>query len=165
MPVRRLLFAAVLVSGACLAISFGLVEFWGWAAGMAAATIVWLMGLRRGSPWMPVAAGWGLLAGIVVGAGAGLLFPLVLLAALGFLAAWDLSRLVERLDLMKDGGTASEYAFAHLKLLGAVLAAALVLGLLVGGVEIDLPFGWIVGLTVLVLILVRVSVSLLQRWE
>jgi hypothetical protein len=39
------------------------------------------------------------------------------------------------------------------------------IGLVVWNVTIELPFAWIAGLTVLVLILVRVAISLLQRWE
>jgi hypothetical protein len=53
---------------------------------------------------------------------------LLLLAALGFLAAWDLTRLVERLQLVQDPAVALLYAGQHLKVLGLVLAAGLVLG-------------------------------------
>jgi hypothetical protein len=165
MPVRKLLLISVLVSGACLAAAFALAEQWGWALAAGAITILWLEGLRRDSPWLPGLGMWGMLAGIIVAAGSGLAFLLVLLAALGFLATWDLTRVVDRLALVQDPGMASVYTYSHLKLLGAVLAAGLTLGLAAGNITLDLPFAWLVGLTVLALILVRVAISLLQRWE
>jgi len=140
-----------------------LVEFWGWTTAAVTATLVWLWGLRRASPWLPALAGWGLLVGTVLGAGAGLAFPLLLLAALGLLAAWDLSRLESRLALVKDPGAVSEVVYGHLKPLGAVLLAALLLGLLVGSLDLELSFAWIVGLALLAVILLRTAISLAAR--
>lgn len=160
MPLRRILYASVFVAGGCLAAAFALAELWGWMALMAGAAVLFLWGLWRSSPWLPVIAGWGLLAGMVAAALGGLTFPLVLLAALGLLTAWDLARLMSRLALVKDAGLASEFAYRHLKSLGGVLLAALALGLLGGVLRLELSFIWIAGLVLMALILVRLAVSL-----
>jgi hypothetical protein len=172
-PVRPLLYASILVSGGCLVLAFAQVEFWNWVIAMAAFTALWLVGLwRRSLPnpdarflWMPAAGAWGLLVGVLIAAGTGLSFLLVLLAALAFLSAWDLSRLVARLELVRDSAMANRYARPHLVVLGAVLVVSLLIGLVLSNVALTLPFGWIAGMVVLVLILVRVAISLMQRWD
>jgi hypothetical protein len=106
-----------------------------------------------------------LLLGIAVSAGSNLSFLLVLLASLTFLAAWDLTRLTDRIQLVKDEETANRYARSHLGVLAAVLGAGMLIGIIVMNIEINLTFAWIAGLTVLVLILIRIATGLLQRWE
>jgi hypothetical protein len=165
MRVRPLLIASILIVGISLTAAFALEELWSWVVGMAALTGLWLWGLRRGSGWVPVLTGLGFLLGLLTGGGAGLSFPLLLLAALGLLAAWDLTRLLSRLALVRDDAVAVRYTYDHLKLLGAVLLAALVLGIVMTGIDLELSFIWIVGLTLLVLVLLRVTVSLVQRRE
>jgi hypothetical protein len=165
MPVRPLLYAALVIAGAALTAAYAVLGFWSWAVAMAVLALLWLVGLWRSQPFLRGLGTWGLLAGLVVGAGSGLPVLLLLLAALGFLAAWDLTRLVERMQLVRDPAVALMYAGQHLKVLGLVLAAGLVLGLAAFNVELQIRFGWLVGLVVLVLILVRLAISLLQRWE
>jgi hypothetical protein len=165
MRVRSLLTASVLIAGVSLAAAFALVEMWNWTVGLAVLTVLWLWGMHRRSGWIPVLAGLGILVGLVTGGGAGLSFPLVLLSALGLLSAWDLTRLLSRLALVRDDAVASRYIYDHLKLLGPVLLAALLLGLVSTIIELELSFAWIVGLTLLVVVLLRMTVSLIQRWE
>jgi hypothetical protein len=165
MTARRFLIGSILVTGICLTAAYLQVELWAWSAGMAVLTVIWLVGLWRRSAVMPAAGAWGLLVGMIFAAGVGLSFLLVLLASLAFLSAWDLTRLVDRMQLVQDPAMAQAYARSHLAVLGAVVAVALLIGLVIWNVTIELPFAWIAGLTVLVLILVRVAISLLQRWE
>jgi hypothetical protein len=159
------MYAALVIAGAALTAAYAMLGFWSWALAMAVLALLWLVGLWRSLPFLRGMGTWGLLAGLVVGAGSGLPVIMLLLAALGFLATWDLTRLVERMQLVRDPAVALVYAGQHLKVLGLVLAAGLVLGLAAFTVELQIRFGWLVGLVVLVLILVRVAVSLLQRWE
>jgi hypothetical protein len=108
---------------------------------------------------------WGMLAGIFGGRGLDWLSCWCCWQRWAFLAAWDLTRVVDRLALVQDPGMASVYAVFAPEAAGSGFGGGADAG--PGGRQHHAGSAVCLagGLTVLVLILVRVAISLLQRWE
>jgi hypothetical protein len=59
MPVRPLLYAALMIAGAALTAAYAVLGFWNWAVAMAVLALLWLVGLWRSQPFLRGLGGHG----------------------------------------------------------------------------------------------------------
>jgi len=147
-------YAAISIVFAALlpASGYALGGRWIGAAACVALGGLWLAGLRRGSNGIEGLGLVGFVAIAAVGVWLDLAAPLLLVGAVAALVAWDLDRFAQRLLSAGHVEAAPVLVRAHLKWLLIVAGLGLLLGLLAGGIQVPLSFGWVLGLGALAIV-------------
>jgi hypothetical protein len=147
---KRLVVGSIVLATLVLALGCAMGAFWGGAVIVMLLGALWLLGWRRGWTWTNTLA----LVGNVIMAALGVwlrIAPLVLLlGVVAALAAWDLFSFAARLRRTPQVIGEASLVRAHLRRLGMVLGAGLLLGALSLTVRFGLSFGWALGLALLV---------------
>ena len=155
--------SALVISIACLTQAYMAVGYWWIVLAIPAMLVFWIATNKRSAS----RAGWALLAVYLILAMIGVLLkaqvPILLIGTIGALVAWDLS------DLREDtaGQARIEAVVAletrRLQVLGVTAAISLVLTLVVPSIRLQVPFGIIVLLVLMVAACLRYAVQRLAN--
>jgi hypothetical protein len=148
------LYAAISVVFAALlsATAYALGGHWVGATASIVLGGLWLAGLRRGSNGIEGVGLVGFVGIAAVGAWLELSASVLLVGIVAALVAWDLDRFAQRLRSAGYVEAEPVLVRAHLQRLLIVAGVGLLLGLLAGGIQAPLGFGWVLGLGALAIV-------------
>ena len=160
MPVRKIVGLICPIAGVvCLVVGYAMVRQWLALLGVLFVFLVWLFTWIWSSRWLPLAALALSVSLSAAGIFAGAPPALMILSAALSLAAWDLALMDLPHAEVSSTGRLSFLAYSHYKSLALAVALGLLAAMVGRMVRIQLPFG------VMILLALLVLVSLERLWR